>query len=276
MMSKYQTALHGKTVIITGASSGLGKTLALEMSALGANLVLASRDHDALIAVSAECEKVAGATTLVIRTDITRKEDCIAMVSETVERFGSVDYLVLNAGISMWARFSEITDLSIFERLMETNYMGAINCVHATMPQLAASNGMIVAISSLQGKVGIPLHTGYAASKHALQGFLDALAMEQEDVHILTVMPSWITGTNLRSNAYGPDGKLLGVSKRAHSSDAVDIRVASRMIIRAIGKRKSELIIPGKLRILLWLKMLAPGLTRRLIANKVTVQDRTD
>lgn len=273
LTGKIPQAFSGKTAIITGASSGLGKALALELAQLGAKLVLASRDEAALSAVSAECEAAGSVAPLIVQTDITRIEDCKRMINETVARFGALDYLILNAGVSMWARFADITDLGIFSRLMETNYMGSVNCVHSAMPHLTAGAGMIVAISSLQGKVGLPLHTGYTASKHALQGFLDALATEQEEVHILTVMPSWIKGTNLRSNAYGPDGQLLGASKRAHSSDAVELEVASRMIVKAMAGRKSELIIPGKMKLLLWLQMIAPGFTRRLIARRVKVQD---
>ncbi|MCH8328761.1 MAG: SDR family oxidoreductase, partial [Candidatus Marinimicrobia bacterium] len=208
-----------------------------------------------------------------IRTDISRLEDCRNLIARTVERYGTLDYLVLNAGVSMWARFEDVTDLSIYSKLMETNYLGPVNCIHSAMPHLRESRGSIVAISSLQGKVGIPFHTGYSASKHALQGFLDALAAEEDAIHILTVMPTWIKGTSLRSNAYGPDGKMMGPSKRAHNSDAVTVEEVSRKIIKAMVQRKSEVVIPGKLKLLLWLQLIAPKFLRKLIRNRVTQQD---
>ncbi|MCH7574943.1 MAG: SDR family oxidoreductase [Candidatus Marinimicrobia bacterium] len=271
--SRYKAALTGKTFIITGASSGLGQALAIELARYGTNLILASRNENALKSVAADCEAAGAPPPLALRTDITRLEDCRNLIARTVERYGTLDYLVLNAGVSMWARFEDVTDLSIYSRLMETNYLGPVNCIHSALPHLLESRGSIVAISSLQGKVGIPLHTGYSASKHALQGFLDALATEQETIHILVVMPTWIKGTSLRANAYGPDGKIMGSSKRAHNSDAVSVQEVSEKIIKAIVRRKSEVVIPGRLKLLMWLQLISPAFVRKLIRNRLNLQD---
>ena len=164
--------LAGKTIIITGASSGLGASLAEQLSHYKTNLVLFSRNIDKLRRVAKTCE-ANGSKVLVVEGDISKPEDCKKLHKETINCFNTVDHLVLNAGISMWAEFEEITDLSLFPKLIETNYLGAVYLTHHCLPALIKSKGMITAISSIQGKIAVPNHTGYVASKHALTGFLN-------------------------------------------------------------------------------------------------------
>ena len=108
----------------------------------------------------------------------------------------------------MWARFEEVQDLDVFERVMAVNYLGAVYCTYFALPHLKASKGVIVGICSIQGRIGVPFHTGYVASKHALHGFFSSLRYELKGtgVDILEVFPHWITGTNLRRNAFGKEG----------------------------------------------------------------------
>ena len=105
----------------------------------------------------------------------------------------------------MWTAFAAIEDVALFRTLMEVNYLGAVHCVHPALPHLKKSKGLFVAISSIQGQVGVPLHTGYSASKHALQGFCDALRMEvaESGVGVMTVLLHWLKGTELRQRALG-------------------------------------------------------------------------
>ena len=137
--------------------------------------------------------------------DVGKPEDCEVWIGAAVAEFGAVDYLIACAGISMWARFDEVEDLGIFRRLMDTNYLGIVHCVYYALPHLKARDGMVVAISSIQGKIGVPMHTGYVASKHAVQGFFESLRTELLDtgVDVLTVLPHWLRGTNLRKAAFG-------------------------------------------------------------------------
>ena len=167
-------------------------------------------------------------------------------------------------------------DLSIFRKLMEVNYMGALNCIHPALAHLKERKGMIVAITSIQGKVGVPLHTGYVASKHALQGFCDALRLEVADsgVEILTVLPHWLRGTELRQHAFGPDGQPLGESSRKHGSQAIALDVAARAIIEAVRERRRELYLPWKLKLLAAIDVLFPRLSRRIIGGTVSKEDR--
>jgi short-subunit dehydrogenase len=131
----------------------------------------------------------------------------------------------------------------------------------------------MVAISSFQGELGIPLHTGYAAAKHAVNGLLESLEFEVGDqIRFLKVMPGWITGTNLRNSAFRGDGKKLGESARKHSGQAVSVEECSQLIIRAIHRGSRHLFIPGKLKYLAVLKLLTPGLVRKIIVGAVKKQ----
>jgi len=266
--------LAGKTIVIAGASSGLGASLATQLSYHKTNLVLFSRNIDKLQSVAKTCEEK-GAKTLVVRGDISKQEDCKRLYNETINNFNALHHLVLNAGISMWAKFEEITDLTLFQKLIETNYLGAVYLTHCCLPALIKSKGMITAISSIQGKIAVPEHTGYVASKHALTGFLNTLRMELADkgVDVMLVMPHWLRGTDLRKNAFDKDGNLIGESSKGHSKESISLEECSRKIIKGMISRKRELIIPGKLKILTWLNLFFPGLAEKIVMGKVKEQE---
>ncbi len=145
-------------VIITGASKGIGAELARQLAAKGAKLVIAARHEKELEAVADECRKL-GASVVAARADVALERDCAALVSGAMVAFGRVDTLINNAGMSMWARFEDIEDLSILERIMRVNYMGAVYCTAAALPFLRATRGRIVGISSLAGRTGVPPET---------------------------------------------------------------------------------------------------------------------
>jgi short-subunit dehydrogenase len=263
----------GKTFIVTGASSGLGEALALKLAGQDINLVLFSRNEEKLRIVEQLCKK-SGAAVLHVKGDVTDPADCERLINKTVESFHSIDFLILAAGVSMWARFDEVSDLSVFKKIMETNYIGAINLLHYAIPFLKKTRGMIIAISSIQGKISVPFHTGYVASKHALTGFLDTLRIELEasGVHILQVMPHWLRGTNLRSNAFGRNGDKVGDLKTGHNKESISLEECTDRILIAMKNKKRELIIPWKLKLLLWLKLLSPVSTEKIITRKVGEQ----
>jgi short-subunit dehydrogenase len=262
--------LKNKTVVITGASSGLGASLALECAKQGARLALFARDGERLRAVAERCE-TEGAEALAVVGDVTVAADGKRLVAETVGRFGCLDFLIANAGVSMWTRFDEAENLGLFRKLMEVNYLGAVHCVHPALPHLKQSGGVFVAISSIQGKVGVPLHTGYSAAKHALQGFCDALRMEvdADGVGVTTVLLHWLRGTELRNNAFGGDGQAVGASSRKHSKESVTLEEASTAIMRGMLKRERQLYVPKKLKYLAVANALWPGLAERVVKGKV-------
>lgn len=263
-----------KTVLITGASSGLGAALALKFAQTGAKLALFALDEPGLRQTAESCVK-RGAETITATGDVADPADCEKLVNATISRYGGLDYLILCAGISMWARFEEIKDLSLFQKLMNTNYLGAVNFTYYALPHLRQRRGMIVAITSIQGKIGVPLHTGYVASKHALQGFFDSLRTELagSGVHILLVLPHWLRGTNLRKSAFGADGRALGETSAKHNSESIGLEECARAIMKAMRKRARELIIPSKLKLLPWLKLIAPRLLDHIVSRKVKQQN---
>jgi NAD(P)-dependent dehydrogenase (short-subunit alcohol dehydrogenase family) len=259
--------------LVTGAASGLGRQLALDLADRGSSLVLADWDESGLRETEQLLrERKADCQVIGLRTDITDEKACRFLIEGALDRFQKIDQLFLCAGVSMWARFEEISDLTMFRKLMEVNYLGAVYCIHAALPSLLTSGGSIVAISSLQGEVPIPNHTGYAGAKHALNGFLKSLAFELGDtIHILTVMPGWIRGTNLRANAFTGSGESSH-SPRKHSRESVTVGECSALVLQALGRRRRTLFIPRKLEALRWLQWIAPGLTRRLIGRAVKDQ----
>lgn len=264
---------QGKTVFITGASSGLGASLALKFAEAGANLALFALDEEGLKQTSDLCGKY-GISTITAAGDVGNPDDCLKLVESTISRFGSLDYLILCAGISMWAKFEDIEDPSLFKKIMDTNYQGAVNCTYYALSHLKKNKGMIVVISSIQGKIGIPLHTAYVASKHALQGFFDALRTEidNKDLHILLVLPHWLRGTNLRKSAFGANGEALGKSSTKHNKESISLEDCADAIIKAMQKKQRELFIPPKLKLLPWVKLISPKLLDYIVSSKVKQQ----
>ena len=147
--------------------------------------------------------------------------------------------------------------------------------MHPALPHLKKSKGLFVAISSIQGQVGVPLHTGYSASKHALQGFCDALRMEvaESGVGVMTVLLHWLKGTELRQRALGKDGKALGAASREHRAEAVSLEAAARAIVRGMLKRRRQLYVPRRLRLLAMVHALWPALAEWVVKGKVAREE---
>ena len=260
----------GKTVIITGSSSGLGKCLALEFAKTQAHLVLFARNEVKLKETEKLCREW-DSVPLIVTGDVTKPEDCKRLIKRTIERYGSLDYMIANAGISMWAKFEDIEDISLFRRMMETNYLGAVHCTYYALPYLRKNKGMVVAISSIQGKIGVPFHTGYVASKHAVQGFFNSLRIElnSSGVGILVVLPHWLRGTQLRKNAFGKDGNALGEYSEKQNIESISLERCCHAILKAMLKRKKELVVPPKLKVLPWLHLISPGIVDYIVKRKI-------
>jgi hypothetical protein len=165
--------LKGKTVVITGASSGIGRAVALEMARRGANVVLAARRADRLEEVAADCRKL-GVSAQPVPTDVTRLEDCRRLIAAA----GPVDVLVNNAGFAIFDTTADARPDEL-RAMMDTNYFGAVNCIQAVLAQmLARGNGTIVNVASIAGIMGFARMGGYCATKFALIGMTEALRNE--------------------------------------------------------------------------------------------------
>jgi short-subunit dehydrogenase len=261
--------MKSQSIIITGASDGIGRELALLLAARGANLVLAARSQVKLDTVAKSCEAV-GASALSLHTDVTDPEGCRAMVEAAIARFGGIDILVNNAGISMYSPFEKTADLSVYERVMRVNYLGAMYCTHFALPHLKSRKGLIVAISSLQGKTGFPGFTAYSASKHAMQGFFDSLRIELRDsgVGVLIVSPGAVA-TQIHTKRLGVDPKGESDAPTRRGGGAMAVDECARQIVHAMERRRRELVMTGQARLLQWVKMVAPGFVDGQVAKAV-------
>jgi short-subunit dehydrogenase len=264
-----------KTIILTGASAGIGRALALSLAQQGANLVLAARNQAALEETVAACTLQPGTAiasgtaprAIAIPTDVTQPEACQQLIEKAIATFGQIDSLINNAGISMVTRFDEITDLSIFEQVMQVNYLGAVYCTHYALPYLKASRGLLVAISSLCGKTAVPTRSGYVASKHAMQGFFDTLRIELRGtgVDVLVVSPGFVA-TDIRERALGANGQPLGQSPRDESKGNMAVDECVCQIVWAMERRKREHLMTLKGKVTPWAKLMAPGFVDRIAA----------
>jgi short-subunit dehydrogenase len=258
----------GKVAVVTGASQGIGKAPCLELATQRPRLVLAARDAAALEAVAAEC-RGRGAETLVVPTDVGEEAACRALVEKAVERFGGVDVLVNNAGVGMLARFEDVTDLSLYERLMRVNYLGSVYPTWHALPHLKKSRGQIVAVSSLAGLTGVPGRTAYAATKHAQVGFFDSLRIELRDAGVaVTVIAPYFVQSEIRRRSPGPDGRAVEASpvKEAEIMSAQD---CARLVVRAMERRQRMLVMSFRGKLGRWVKLALPGLVDRMAAESV-------
>lgn len=233
--------------------------MALQLAARGARLALSAREAGPLEVVAAEC-RARGVQAEVIPADVAEEAQCGELVRRAVAALGRLDTLVNNAGIGMWARFEEVTDLTLFDRLMRVNYLGSVYCTWHALPHLKRSRGRIVGVSSLTGKTGVPTRSGYAASKHAMAGFFDSLRIELAGtgVTVTMVYPGFVA-TGIRERAFGADGRPLGKSP-VREAEVMAAETCARLILAAAGRRRGELVMTRRGRLGMWLKLLAPGL----------------
>lgn len=268
--SKPVGRFQNQVVVIVGASGGLGAAVATAFAREGAQTVLFARSADHLETVAARCRESGPAPTIVAG-DITDEDACQKLMTETVTRHERIDVVVVSSGIGMWSPFAELETTAPLREVMRVNYNGLTQVTFHALPHLRKSGGQLVVISSIQGKIGAPCHTGYSASKHAAEGFCKALRMELRGsgVNILTILPHWFQGTRFRANALGADGHPRGASSSRHHAKAVTVDEVAQGVLRTVLKRKRSLFIPWWLRLLALLSELAPVFAERLISSRV-------
>ena len=250
-----------KTVIITGASSGIGKALALELLNQGAQVAICGRDENKL----REFEQlVQHANLFAVRADVSIEEDCKLLVEKTIARFGKLDVLINNAGISMRALFEEV-DLSVLKQSMDINFWGTVYCCKYALPHILATKGSIAGISSIAGYKGLPCRTGYSSSKFAMQGFLESLRIEmlERGVNVLWISPGFVA-SNIRNTALNASGKAQTETPLDESKLMSAEECASR-ILQAIANRKRTLIMSLQGKMTVWMNKFFPGFVDRQV-----------
>ncbi len=235
------TLFKDKVVIVTGASSGIGRATALEFARLGSKVVLAARSEEKLAAVAQEITSM-GAEALSCVTDVAIEDDCQRMVEKTIERFGTIHILINNAGISMRALFDDV-NISVLKRIMDVNFWGTVYCTKYALPHIIGNRGSIVGVSSTAGFHGLPGRTGYSASKFAMHGFLETVRIEnlKEKLHVMIIAPGF-TASEVRRHALLADGSEQGNSPREEKNMMSPEYVAG-WIVKGIRKKKRNKIM---------------------------------
>ena len=260
--------LNDKVIVITGASSGIGKSLATEFAKRGANLVLAARHFVNLCEITQNLEFRYKIKAVAVQCDITIEEDCESLIKQALTTFNKIDVLVNNAGISMRALFKD-TDLTVLKSVMDVNFWGTVYCTKYALPAILKSKGSIVGVSSIAGYKGLPGRTGYSASKFAMNGFLDALRVEnlETGIHVLTACPGF-TASNIRNTALDRNGKQQGESTLQEEKMMTADEVA-RIIADGVENRSRTLIMTGQGKLTVFLNKLVPGVLDRLVFNTI-------
>lgn len=258
-----------KTIIITGASSGIGKASAEEFAKKGANLVLAARQFTTLCEIANSLETRFGIKAIAIQCDVSKEDECQNLIKEAISTFKTIDVLVNNAGISMRALFKDL-DLVVLRKLMDVNFWGTVYCTKYALPELLKSKGSVIGVSSIAGYHGLPGRTGYSASKFALNGFLEALRIEnlKTGLHVLTVSPGF-TASNIRHVALVKDGTAQGDTSMNEGKMMTAEKVAE-LLVAGVMKRKRTLIITAQGKLTVFLDKIFPAWLDKLVYNHFT------
>lgn len=257
--------MKDKVVVITGASSGIGRALAFEFGRKGSKIVISGRNYEKLYeteqALKAENIQVVG-----IIGDVASEVDSSILINRAIKEFGQLDVLICNAGISMRAMFNEL-DLEVIKKLMDTNFWGTVFACKFGLPHLLKSKGTIVGVSSIAGYRGLPARTGYSASKFAMQGFLEALRTEnlKTGVHVLVACPGF-TSSNIRNVALSANGTSQKESPLEEQKIMSAEEVASE-IYKAVLNRKRDLILTTQGKLTVFLNKLFPKFMDKMVFN---------
>lgn len=261
--------MKDKVIWITGASSGIGEALVHKLNAMGARLIISSRNREALYLVKSNCKKNP-IDIHVLPLDLEKIESLKQKAESALKIYGHVDMIINSGGISQRSLAIE-TDLNVAQRIMNINFWGTVALTQHILPSMIArGNGNIVVISSLVGKFGTRYRSAYAASKHALHGYFDSLRIETDpNIKITIVCPGFIQ-TKVTLNALTADGSPQNTMDDAQANGMTSEACAAE-IIKAVSAGKEEVYIGGKEKYGVLLKRFIPGLFSRIIKKaKVT------
>jgi short-subunit dehydrogenase len=253
-------------VWITGASSGIGEALARAFHQAGARLILSARREDELKRVQTECG--GEPKTRVLPMDVTNAEALPEKTQTALSIFGGIDILILNAGITQRSRTRE-TDESVYRRLMEVNFFAPEAMARAVLPSmLAQKSGHIAVISSVAGKFGVPMRSGYSATKFALHGFFEALRAEEErnGIHVTMICPGYIR-TDISLSALRGDGRKHA-KMDAELARGMPADKCAEQILKGIARQKKEIVVAApREKSLVYIKRFFPNVFARMIGR---------
>lgn len=231
-----------KVVIVTGASSGIGRACANEFASRGANVVIAARRVDLLEELKSSIQEKYNVQVLAVKTDVAVEEDCINLVKQTVDCFGKIDVLINNAGISMRAIYAEMS-MDVLRKVMDINFWGTAYCTRYALPYLLETKGSVAAVSSISGYSPLPARTAYSASKSAIHGLLESLRIENRKtgLHVFIIAPGYTT-SDIRKNALAADGSAQGETPRDEEKMLKPEQVAREIAIGIIKRKRTRIL----------------------------------
>lgn len=259
--------IYNKNIWITGASSGIGKALAFELSKKNTNLIISSRKINELEKVKNICIKN-GSNCFVQKIDLSSVESIKIAIKNVFENLKKIDILFNNGGVSQRSYAFE-TDLSVDRKIMDINYFGAVALTKAILPEMIKSkSGHIVAVSSISGKFGFPLRSAYSASKFAMQGFFETLGFElnNKNIDVTMIYPGRVK-TNVSKNALLKDGTIYGKMDKGQN-EGISAEKCAKKMIKAVEKRKKEVFIGKKELIMVFLRRFFPNIFFKIV-NKI-------
>lgn len=262
-----QDFFQNKVVVVTGASSGIGRAIAREFAERRAIVILASRNENTLKALVSEFISNGG-TAMAFPTDVTDEEQCKSLIEGTVSTFGKIDILVNNAGISMRANFLDL-GVDVLKKIMNTNFWGTVYCTKFALPHILKQKGSVVGISSICGITPLPGRTGYVASKHAMNGFLESLRLENitDDLHVMLVHPGF-TSSNIRNVALNNLGEPQ-IETPLEEEKLMPAERVAKELISGIVYRKKNITLTTEGRLITWIYRHMPNLADRLIYGEM-------
>jgi len=254
-------SLQDKVVLITGASLGIGKALAFDALARGARVAVCARDIGKL---NETFKNVPEQDIFKFQLDVADEQACYAFVAQTINKFGKIDVLLNNAGMSMRALFEDL-DVKVLKQLMDVNFWGTVYMTKAALPYIKRSKGVILGVSSIAGYRGLPGRTGYSSSKYAMQGFMEALRTEllRTGVHVMWVCPGYTT-SNIRNTALGEKGQPMRETNMDESK-MMSPEACARIILDGVEKRKRTIIMTTQGKLTVWVNKLFGGLADKLV-----------
>lgn len=260
--------IKNKVVIITGASSGIGKACAFEFADKGATVVLASRNYNYLKEIENEIIALGG-LAYSVEADVRNIEDCKLLIDKTIDKYGKIDILINNAGISMRAKFEDL-ELSVVKELMDTNFYGSVYCTKFALPYLIKEKGTVIGVSSISGLTPLPGRTAYVASKYAFVGFHNTLRIEnmKNGLKVLLVHPSF-TESNIRNIALNKKG-LPQQETTKNENKLMSSESVARIILKAYLKNKRDIVVSAKGKLFVWIHKHFPVTTDRFIYNQIS------
>lgn len=250
-------------VIITGGSDGIGRALCHTFGSQGYAVAFTGRTP-AKVEATHRSLLDAGIENRGWTLNAASEKDNRELVQRTIDHFGQIDVVICNAGVSMRVLFEEL-DLKIFSEIMQTNFMGAVSLIKAALPHLIISQGSIIGISSVNGRRATPARTAYAASKYALEGFLESLRMElmSRKVHVMVVCPGF-TQSSMRKSAIMKNGERQGETK-LNEHKMMPAETVAKRIYRAMLRKRRDLILTTQGKAAVWINKFFPGVMDKIV-----------